>query len=123
AGRLRAQFGVSRAELAAAVAAYDAAVVDAARDAATQAVSLQQVAARQHERAAQVEASARLRDSAAARERQGLADARAGLAAELALLQQRDAAVQLDAQALGADIALIKALGGGYRADAGLAHR
>ncbi|HEX7112860.1 MAG TPA: efflux transporter outer membrane subunit [Mizugakiibacter sp.] len=123
AGRLRAQFGVSRAELAAAVAAYDAAVVDAARDAATQAVSLQQVAARQHERAAQVEASARLRDSAAARERQGLADARAGLAAELALLQQRDAAVQLDAQALGADIALIKALGGGYRADAGLARR
>jgi outer membrane protein, multidrug efflux system len=33
------------------------------------------------------------------------------------LLQQRDAAVQLQAQALSTDLSLIKALGGGYRAD------
>ncbi|MCE5233012.1 MAG: efflux transporter outer membrane subunit [Mizugakiibacter sp.] len=123
ADRLRAQFGASRAELDAAVAAYDASVVEAARDVATQAVALRQIDARRRERAAQVEAGTRLRGSAAARERQGLTDARAGLAAETALLQQRDAAVQLDAQALAADIALIKALGGGYRADADLAHR
>jgi multidrug efflux system outer membrane protein len=41
-------------------------------------------------------------------------DAREGLAAEAQLLQQRDDAASLQAQAVSTDLALIKALGGGY---------
>ncbi|MEY2160374.1 RND transporter, partial [Rhodanobacter sp. FW510-T8] len=42
-------------------------------------------------------------------------DIRESLGAQAALLQQRDAAAQLQAQAVSTDLALIKALGGGYR--------
>jgi len=45
-------------------------------------------------------------------------DAREGLAAQAQLLQQQDQAVSLHAQALTTDLALIKALGGGYRMSA-----
>jgi multidrug efflux system outer membrane protein len=41
---------------------------------------------------------------------------RESLGAEAQLLQQRDNAVSLHAQALSTDLALIKALGGGYHA-------
>jgi len=47
--------------------------------------------------------------------RRGVADDRSLLAAETAVLQQRDAAATLDAQAISTQIALTKALGGGYR--------
>jgi multidrug efflux system outer membrane protein len=39
------------------------------------------------------------------------------LNAQSDILQQRDAATTLDAQAVSAQLALIKALGGGYRSD------
>jgi multidrug efflux system outer membrane protein len=114
-GRLQARFGASKAQLDAAVAQYDSAVVSAARDTATQALNLQQIDARRDERAAQVTATQALQDAAAARARRGLTDDRSVLAAQAQLLQQRDAATTLDAQAISADIALTKALGGGYR--------
>ena len=50
--------------------------------------------------------------------RQGLADDRSVLAAQAQVLEQRDAATTLDAQAVSAQIALTKALGGGYHVDA-----
>jgi len=114
-GRLKARFGASKAELDAAVAQYDSSVVAAARDVATQALTLQQIDARRRERAQQVAATAALNATSAARARRGLADDRSVLAAEAQLLMQRDAATTLDAQAVSADIALTKALGGGYR--------
>jgi multidrug efflux system outer membrane protein len=114
-GRLQARFGASKAQLDAAVAQYDSAVVSAARDTATQALNLQQIDARRDERAAQVTATQALQDAAAARARRGLTDDRSVHAAQAQLLQQRDAATTLDAQAISADIALTKALGGGYR--------
>jgi multidrug efflux system outer membrane protein len=55
--------------------------------------------------------------TAHARETRGTKDARESLGAELQLLQQRDQAISLHAQALSTDLALIKALGGGYRSD------
>jgi multidrug efflux system outer membrane protein len=116
-GALEANYGLSRAELDSAVAQYRSTVLDAARDVATQALGAEQLAAQRQEQQAQLDADQRLLAHAQARLRQGVRDARESLAAELTLLQQRDAATQLHAQALATDLALIKALGGGYRSD------
>jgi multidrug efflux system outer membrane protein len=116
-GALQANYGVSKAQLDAAVAQYNSTVLTAAREVATQALSAEQVAARQHEQRAQLEADRQLLASAQARARQGVRDARESLAAKSEWLQQRDASTQLRAQAVSTDLALIKALGGGYRAD------
>ena len=116
--QLKAAYGVSQAQLQAAAAQYDASVVDAAHDVATQALNLAQAQARRKERDAQVTAAEQLHALAVARVRQGVADERSVLSAQSEILQQRDAAASLDAQAVSAQIALIKALGGGYRSDA-----
>jgi len=113
-GRLKAAYGVSRAQLDAAVSQYDTVVTDAARDVATQALSAEQIASRRSQQAKQVQADRQLLAMAQARVRQGVSDARASLAATARLLQQEDTAVSLHAQALSTDLALIKALGGGY---------
>lgn len=115
-GALEANYGVSKAQLDAAVAQYDSTVLTAAREVATQALSAEQVASRQREQQAQLDADQRLLANAQARARQGVRDLRESLGAQAALLQQRDAATQLQAQALSTDLSLIKALGGGYRA-------
>lgn len=115
-GSLEANYGVSKAQLDAAVAQYNSTVQTAAREVATQALSAEQIAARQYVQQTQIAADQQLLANAQARARQGVRDAREGLAAQAQLLQQRDAASQLRAQALSTDLALIKALGGGYRA-------
>ena len=117
-GQLKANYHVSQAQLDMAASQYDATVVDAARDVATQALTFAQLDARRHERSAQVDATRSLEATAAARVRQGLADDRSLLAAQAQVLEQRDAATTLDAQAVSAQIALTKALGGGYHVDA-----
>ncbi len=114
-GALEANYGVSKARLDAAVAQYDSTVLAAAREVATQALGAEQLAARQREQQAQLDADQRLLANAQARARQGVRDLRESLGAQAALLQQRDAATQLQAQAVSTDLALIKALGGGYR--------
>ena len=114
-GRLEARFGASKAELDLAAAQYDSAVVAAAHDVALQALTARQLEARRRERATQVAASDSLKETAAARSRRGIGDDRAVIAAEAEAIQQRDAAIALHAQAISTDIALIKALGGGYR--------
>ncbi|HTV86598.1 MAG TPA: efflux transporter outer membrane subunit [Dyella sp.] len=116
-GQLKANYGASRAQLDAAIAQYNVAVRDAARDVATEAVTAKQIAARRRKQDVQVHASDMLVGTALARVRQGTQDARESLAAQAQLLQQRDLAVSLHAQALSTDLALIKALGGGYRSD------
>lgn len=116
AGSLEANYGVSKAQLDAAVAQYNSTVLTAAREVATQALNAQQMAARRHEQQAQLEADKQLLANAQARMKQGVRDARESLAARAQWLQQRDAATQLHAQALSADLSLIKALGGGYQA-------
>ena len=115
--QLEAAYGMSQAQLLAAAAGYDALVVDAARDVAMRALELEQVEARREERTRQLHAMRSLEDAALARARQGLGDDRGVLAARARVLQQIDALVQLQAQALSSGIALTKALGGGYRMD------
>jgi multidrug efflux system outer membrane protein len=115
-GSLEANYGVSKAQLDAAVAQYNSTLLAAARDVAAQALGAQQIAAQRHAQQAQVTADRQLLDSARAREKQGVRDARETLDAQALWLQQRDAATQLHAQAVTADLSLIKALGGGYQA-------
>ena len=115
-GRLQANYGISKAQLAAAVAQYNSTVIGAARDVATQALTAQQIAARRQQQSTRINADERLLASARARERQGVTDARESLAAAAQLLQQRDDAAALQAQAVSTDLALVKALGGGYHA-------
>ena len=115
AGRLQANYGISRAQLDSAVAQYNSTVATAAREVATQVTSAQQVAARRQQQQVQITADEQVLTNAQARQRQGVRDARESLGAEAQLLQQRDAATQLHAQAVSTDLNLIKALGGGYR--------
>lgn len=114
-GLLQANFRASKAQLDAAVAQYNGAVLSAARDVALQSLTAQQLAARRKEQAAQIAANESLLTSAQARARQGVRDIRESLGAQGQLLQARDDALSLQAQALSTDLALIKALGGGYR--------
>lgn len=120
-GRLKAAWGISRAQLDAAVVQYNASVFHATREAASQALSAEQLAARRAQQQQQVAADEQLLANARVRLRQGVRDARESLAAQAQLLQQRDQAIALHAQALSTDLALIKALGGGYHAPAALA--
>lgn len=113
-GRLRAGYGLSRAQLDAAIADYHASVVQAARDVQQQALTLAQLGAEAQQQAAALDAARALQANADARARAGLGDDRSRAQAALARLQAEDAAQVLAAARLAADIALIQSLGGGY---------
>lgn len=116
-GLLEANYGVSKAQLDAAVAQYNSTVLGAARDVATQSLTAQQLEGRRKEQAREIAANQSLLANAQSRARRGVSDARESLAAQAQLLQQQDDDINLHAQALSTDISLIKALGGGYRAE------
>lgn len=116
-GALEANHGVSKAQLDAAVTQYNATVASAARDVSTQALGAQQLAARRTQQGDAVNAATTLLASAKARAARGVRDDRESLATQAALLQQQDMATDLHGQALSTDVSLIKALGGGYRAE------
>lgn len=113
-GLVRARYGISKAQLDAAVASYNSTLLDAARDLSTQALTAQQIGALRQERTTQLQAAKAQFDSALAREHQGLTDLRVPLHIDVMFQQQRDAMIVLDTQAISADIAMTKALGGGY---------
>lgn len=113
-GLLKANYGVSKAQLQSAVAQYTSTVLNAARDVSTQALTAEMLAQRRAQQQVQIAADRQLVATADARKRQGVRDAREWLAARAQLLQQRDTAAQLQAQAVSTDLNLIKALGGGY---------
>jgi multidrug efflux system outer membrane protein len=114
AGRLKARYGGAQAAIDAAVSSYQDTVIGAARDVATQATTRAQIEAQRAQRLKQVEAALRMKNTAAARVRQGLSDSRSELMATASWIDQRDGLIQLDSAALSADIALQRALGGGY---------
>ncbi len=113
-GRLKARYGVSEVQVNAAITGYRETLVDAAREVATQTALLSQLEAQKTQRHLELDAAQQLRDSAVARERQGITDSRPVLVATDSWLLQRDALLQLEAATLSTDIALIRALGGGY---------
>jgi multidrug efflux system outer membrane protein len=121
AGRLKARYGGAQAALDSAVSTYQDTVIGAARDVAQQATTLAQIDAQREQRAQGVAAAARMKDPAAARVKQEITDARTELRATESWIEQRDALLQLDSAAVSADVALQRALGGGYESPPQLA--
>jgi NodT family efflux transporter outer membrane factor (OMF) lipoprotein len=114
-GSLRAQLGARSAEADAAVAAYNQAVLQAAREAADASATLRAVAAQQAEQTRAAAAADATHALAEQRRRAGLANRLTVLDAETAVLAQRGVALDLHARALDAQVALMQALGGGWR--------
>jgi multidrug efflux system outer membrane protein len=115
-GRLDAQIETARAQRNELVADYNQRVLDAVREVATEGVTLQGFEQQAAAQAAARSASAALLASANKRYAQGLANQSALLQARYTLLQHDDAALQLQDATLQTQVALIEALGGGYRA-------
>jgi NodT family efflux transporter outer membrane factor (OMF) lipoprotein len=117
AGRLRANVQGKTAELDAAVDSYNATLIDAVRDAADQIASVQSVERQRRTQAAAQRASESAYDLALQRFRAGLGTYLTVLVAENSVLVQRRLAADLKARALDSQVALARALGGGYDAE------
>jgi len=116
-GGLRdARFAAQQAQLREAIADYDATVFAAAREAGNAVAAGLSAAAQQRGRQQQLLELRSLVTAAVARTQAGTSDIRPQLALELEQLANRDALTQLQLSALTADIALQRALGGGYLA-------
>ena len=114
AGRLRANLRGKTADLDAAVESYNAAVIDAVRDVADQVASSQAIGRQQTEQRAAQDAAEGAYEIAVQRYKAGLGNYLNVLTAETSVLSQRRLAVDLTARALDTQVALIRALGGGY---------
>ena len=114
AGRLRANLRGKTADLDAAVESYNAAVIDAVRDVADQVASSQAIARQQTEQRAAQESAEGAYEIAVQRYKAGLGTYLNVLTAETSVLAQRRLAVDLAGRALDTQVALIRALGGGY---------
>jgi NodT family efflux transporter outer membrane factor (OMF) lipoprotein len=113
-GRLRGAYRYARGEYDEAVATYDKTVVQALRDVAD-AVSLQKALTVQLTYALKASAdSEKAYELATARYKGGLSPYLTVLTAESTLVSQRRATADLQAQALAANVALVRALGGGF---------
>lgn len=117
-GRLKARLESARSQRNELIADYNQSVVNAVREVAQAGVSLQGVQKQIEEQTATTNASKAVLRSVQARFKQGLADHASMLSAELTVDKQEDASLQLKDQQLLGNVALIKALGGGYQADA-----
>lgn len=115
-GRLQGRYRGSRADYDAAVASYDRTLIGALRDVAdivaSRAATQRQLAGRREALTAAAEAS----KLAGLRYRAGLANQLVQLTAEDSMVALDRAVADLEARQLVLDIALIRALGGGYMA-------
>ncbi len=119
-GRLQAQYDIDRAQWDAAVAQYNASVVAAAEDVVRQKVSLESLHDQRAQQTEQLDAADAGYRQSVQRVKQGVDDPRVALNSKAQLVQQRDETVQMDARVLAANLSLIRALGGGYRTNAGV---
>ncbi len=118
AGRLRAQLRVRTADLDAAVESYNGAVLEAVRDTADQ-LNARQSLVRQSDLQAQARSAAEAAyDIATQRYQAGLSNYLTVLSAETVLFNQRRQTIDLQARALSTQVALVRALGGGFAPDA-----
>lgn len=115
-GRLRANLRGKTADLDAAIESYNATVIDAVRDVADQVASLQSITRQQTEQQDAQQAAENAYEIAVQRYQAGLGNYLHVLSAETAVLNQRRQAVDLAARALDTQVALIRALGGGFHA-------
>jgi multidrug efflux system outer membrane protein len=114
AGLRDARHGVATAALTQAVAEYNAAVVDAARELGSAAQRVQGAQAQRAAREQAQKAASTLLDSARARLAGGLTHRGPELDAQIALLSAQDSLLQNDYERVVADVQLNQALGGGY---------
>lgn len=113
-GRLRAEYRAAEADYSEAVASYDSTLTQALREVAD-AVAGRQALSERLGRSRAAEANARKAWTIASnRYRGGLGTYLDVLSAEDALIQSRRAVALLEARAFTLDVALIRALGGGY---------
>jgi NodT family efflux transporter outer membrane factor (OMF) lipoprotein len=113
-GLLRAHLRASEAERDEAIASYDAAVVEALRQVADVATSLRSLDAELRQSSAALAASEDAYRMAGVRYRTGLSTYSALLQVEQGVLLRRRAVADLQARAFALDIALVRALGGGF---------
>ena len=118
-GRLRANLRGKSADYDAAVESYNATVIDAVHEVGDQLVSSRSVTLQQSEQRQAQEAAESAYDIALQRYQAGLGNYLNVLSAETAVLVQRRLAVDLAARALDTQVALARALGGGYTPTAG----
>jgi outer membrane protein TolC len=113
-GRLAGQYRGAAADYESAVAAYDKAVADSLKDVAD-AVTMQRAVAVQLGYADKAVADSRKAyDLALLRYKGGLSPYLVVLTAQSTLIAQERAAADLRAQTLAANVALVRALGGGF---------
>jgi NodT family efflux transporter outer membrane factor (OMF) lipoprotein len=113
-GRLKANLRAAEADRDGAVAAYDSAVTQALRDVADVAASERALDTRLSESRTALAASEDGFRIAKLRYRGGLSTYQNVLIAELAVLSQRRIVADLESRALTLDVALVRALGGGF---------
>ncbi len=116
-GRLNANLGGARAASNMLIEQYNQAVLNAVRDVASTGSRLQDLDAETQLQTQKVQAVAFARDSAEAHYQRGLESRLTAMEARQPLIAEQVALVSLDGQRLSQEIALTKALGGGYRAD------
>jgi multidrug efflux system outer membrane protein len=114
--RLDANLGLARAQRNEMIADYNALVLRAVGEVATEGATVQGLQRQAQAQAATRQASEALVASAAKRLKQGLSDRSAPLQAKLAMLRQEDVRLQLRDAELQGELALTRALGGGYQA-------
>lgn len=113
-GRLKANLRAAEADRDGAVAAYDGAVTQALRDVADVAASERALNTRLTESRAALAANEDGFRIATLRYKGGLSTYQNVLIAELAVLAQRRVVADLESRALTLDVALVRALGGGF---------
>jgi NodT family efflux transporter outer membrane factor (OMF) lipoprotein len=114
-GRIEGNYRGTRADYDAAVANYDRTLVNALKDVADVAASQRALAIRLRESRAALHASDAAFRMIEARYRGGLATYLDLLSAEDALNNSRRGVAELEASAFSLDVALVRALGGGFR--------
>jgi len=115
AGRLRANYKGHAVDVDSAVQAYNAAVLDAVREAADALSSVRSLARQQREQDEALASAENAYELALQRYRAGLGSYLSVLSVETNVLAQRRAGNELKARALDAQALLARALGGGYR--------
>ena len=114
-GRIQGAYRGARAEFDESVAAYDLTLIQAVREVADVATRQRSLTTRLRETRAALASSQRAYDLIQARYRGGLSPYFEVLSAEDALNANRRALADLEASAFTLDVALVRALGGGFR--------